>query len=178
MLDYTDISGRVEDVKNALNSLYELVYSQYDGIFQGEDAEKYRRMIQSIEGANRCMNEVNDINDRLSDAFEDKLRDAYMNLKEKVINSKTNHEDIEAQATDFFAEARACAERERSQTMDSNVEDVIVKIRRDKDFFYIQYAGGQWEKIKISDLPWSVAALINTYFDKRFALTIDAEDDE
>ncbi len=63
--------------------------------------------------------------------------------------------------------------------MNSTVEDVIVKIRRDKDFFYIQYAGGQWEKIKISDLPWSVAALLNTYFDERFALTIDAgEDDE
>ncbi len=74
MLDYTDISSKVEDVKNALNNLYELVYSQYDGIFQGEDAEKYRRMIQDIKGADRCMNEVNDINDKLSDAFEDKLR--------------------------------------------------------------------------------------------------------
>lgn len=67
MLDYTDISSKVEDVKNALNSLYELVYSQYDDIFQGEDAEKYQRMIQDIRGADRCMNEVNDINDRLSE---------------------------------------------------------------------------------------------------------------
>ncbi len=90
MLDYTDISSKVEDVKNALNSLYELVYSQYDGIFQGEDAEKYQRMLQDIKSADRCLNEVDDINDRLSDAFEDKLRDAYMDLKEKVINSKTN----------------------------------------------------------------------------------------
>ena len=73
MADYTDISSKVEDVKNALNSLYELVYSQYDGIFQGEDAEKYQRMIQDIRSADRCLNEVNDINDRLSDAFEENL---------------------------------------------------------------------------------------------------------
>ena len=78
MLDYTDISNKVEDVKNALNNLYELVYSQYDGIFQGEDKEKYQRILQGIKSADRCLNEVNDINDRLSDAFEDKLRDAYM----------------------------------------------------------------------------------------------------
>ena len=90
MSDYTDISSKIEDIKNALNSLYELVYSQYDGIFQGEDAEKYQRMLQDIKSADRCLNEVDDINDRLSDAFEDKLRDAYMDLKEKVINSKTN----------------------------------------------------------------------------------------
>ncbi len=73
MLDYTDISSKVEDAKNALNSLYELVYSQYDGIFQGEDAEKYQRMLQSIIRANSCINEVDDINDRLSDVFEENL---------------------------------------------------------------------------------------------------------
>ncbi len=73
MLDYTDISNKVEDAKNALNSLYELVYSQYDGIFQGEDAKKYQRMIQDIKGADRCMNEVDDLNNRLSDVFEDNL---------------------------------------------------------------------------------------------------------
>lgn len=87
MLDYTDISSKVEDVKNALNSLYELVYGQYDGIFQGKDAKKYQRMIQSIKSADRCMNEANDINDRLSDAFE-------------------------MQVTEFLAEARGCAESE------------------------------------------------------------------
>ena len=73
MLDYTDISSKVEDIKNALNSLYELVYSQYDDIFQGEDAERYQRMLQDIKGADRCMDEVNDINDRLSDVFEENL---------------------------------------------------------------------------------------------------------
>ncbi len=90
MLDYTDITSKIEDAKNALDSLYNLVYSQYDGIFQGEDAEKYQRMLQDIKGADRCMNEVNDLNDRLSDIFEEKLRDAYMDLKEKVINSQAN----------------------------------------------------------------------------------------
>lgn len=73
MLDYTDISSKVEDVKNALDGLYELVYGQYDGIFQGKDAEKYQRMLQDIKGADRCMNEVNDLNDRLSDVFEENL---------------------------------------------------------------------------------------------------------
>lgn len=73
MSDYTDISGKAEDIKEALNNLYELIYSQYDGIFQGEDAKKYQRMMQSIKSANRCMDEVNDINDRLSDVFEENL---------------------------------------------------------------------------------------------------------
>lgn len=73
MLNYTDISSKVEDVKNALNGLYELVYSQYDGIFQAEDARQYQRMLQAIKGANRCMDEVNDINDELADAFEENL---------------------------------------------------------------------------------------------------------
>lgn len=73
MLDYTDITSKVEDVKNALNSLYELVYGQYDGIFQGEDAEKYQRMLQDIKGADRCMNEVDELNNRLSDVFEENL---------------------------------------------------------------------------------------------------------
>jgi hypothetical protein len=73
MLDYTDISSKVEDIRNALDSLYNLVYSQYDGIFQGEDAKKYSKMLQSIRGADRYLNEVNDINDRLSDTFEENL---------------------------------------------------------------------------------------------------------
>ena len=73
MLDYTDISSKVEDIKNALNSLYELVYSQYDNIFQGEDVEKYQRMLQSIKDADRCMNEVDALNNGLSDVFEENL---------------------------------------------------------------------------------------------------------
>ena len=73
MLDYTDISSKIEDVKNALDSLYNLVYSQYDDIFQGEDAKKYQRMLQDIKSADRCLNEANDINDRLSDVFEENL---------------------------------------------------------------------------------------------------------
>ncbi len=72
-MDYTDISSKVEDVKSALNSLYELIYSQYDGIFQGEDAGKYQRIVQSIKDANRCMNEVDELNNRLSDVFEEYL---------------------------------------------------------------------------------------------------------
>ncbi len=73
MLDYTDISSKVEDIKNTLSSLYELVYSQYDGIFQGEDEKKYQRMIQDIRRADRCMNEVDELNNKLSDAFEENL---------------------------------------------------------------------------------------------------------
>ena len=73
MLDYTDISSKVEDIKNALDSLYNFVYGQYNGIFQGEDEEKYQRMLQDIRGADRCMNEVNELNNRLSDVFEENL---------------------------------------------------------------------------------------------------------
>ena len=73
MLDYTDIAGRIEDAKNALNSLYELIYGQYDGIFQGDDAEKYQRMLQDIKGADRCLTEVDELNIRLSDVFEENL---------------------------------------------------------------------------------------------------------
>lgn len=73
MLDYTDISSKVEDVQNALSSLYNLVYSQYDDIFQGEDAEKYRRILQDIESADRYMDEVTELNYRLSDVFEENL---------------------------------------------------------------------------------------------------------
>ena len=71
MADYTDISSKVQDVEDDLNRLYDLVYSQYDDIFQGKDAEKYRRMIQGIESAKRCMGEVNDLNAKLSDVFEE-----------------------------------------------------------------------------------------------------------
>ncbi len=52
-----------------MDRLYNFVYGQYDGIFQGEDAEKYSRMLQCIRGADRYLNEVNDINDRLSDGI-------------------------------------------------------------------------------------------------------------
>lgn len=70
MLDYTDISGKIEDVKRALDSLYNLIYGQYNGIFDWENDERYQRMLQKIRGADRCLNEANDLNDRLSDAFE------------------------------------------------------------------------------------------------------------
>ena len=77
MLDYTDITSKIEDVKSALDSLYNLVYSQYDGIFQGGDAEKYQKMIQDIKEAGRYMNEANELNNRLSDVFEENLDRLY-----------------------------------------------------------------------------------------------------
>lgn len=73
MLDYTDISSKIEDIQNDLDSLYDLIYTQYDGIFQGKDAEKYRRMLQDIRSANRCLTEVDELNARLSDVFEANL---------------------------------------------------------------------------------------------------------
>ena len=71
MSDYTDISSKIEDVKGALDSLYNLVYTQYDDIFQGEDAAKYHRLLSDIKIADRCMNEANELNDRLSDVYEE-----------------------------------------------------------------------------------------------------------
>ena len=73
MLDYTDISSKVEDVQNALDSLYNLIYSQYDGVFKGKDADMYQRMLQDIRNADKCLNEINEINNRLSDVFEENL---------------------------------------------------------------------------------------------------------
>lgn len=71
MADYTDISSKIEDIKDALDSLYNLVYTQYDNIFQGEDAAKYQRLLSDIKSADRCMNEANELNNRLSDVFEE-----------------------------------------------------------------------------------------------------------
>ena len=71
MSDYTDISSKIEDVKGALDSLYNLVYTQYDDIFQGEDGVKYRRLLSDIKIADRCMNEANELNNRLSDVYEE-----------------------------------------------------------------------------------------------------------
>ena len=71
MLDYTDITSKIEDVKGALDSLYNLVYTQYDGIFQGVVKVKYQRLLSDIKSADRCMDEANELNDRLSDAYEE-----------------------------------------------------------------------------------------------------------
>ena len=73
MLNYTDIPSKIEDVQNALDSLYDLIYSQYNNTFQGEDAEKYQRMLQDIQNADRLIDEVDDINNRLSNVFEENL---------------------------------------------------------------------------------------------------------
>lgn len=73
MSDYTDISSKIEDVQNALDSLYNLIYTQYDGIFQGKYAEKYQRMLQDIKSADRCLTDVDELNARLSDVFETNL---------------------------------------------------------------------------------------------------------
>ena len=71
MSDYTDISSKIKDVKGALDSLYNLVYTQYNGIFQGEDGAKYQRLLSTIRSADRCMNEADELNNRLSDVFEE-----------------------------------------------------------------------------------------------------------
>ena len=73
MLDYTDISSKIEGVQNALDSLYDLIYTQYNGIFQGKYVEKYQRMLQDIKSADRCLTEVDELNARLSDVFEENL---------------------------------------------------------------------------------------------------------
>lgn len=73
MSDYTDISSKIEDIKDALDSLYNLVYTQYDGIFQGVVKVKYQRLLSDIKNADRCMDEANELNDRLSDVYEENL---------------------------------------------------------------------------------------------------------
>lgn len=73
MPDYTDIESKIEDADNALDSLYNLIYSQYDNVFSGDDQKKYLRMLDAIKSAGRCLNEVSEINIVLSDKFEDEL---------------------------------------------------------------------------------------------------------
>ena len=60
------ISSKVEDVQNALDSLYNLVCGQYDGVFKGKDADEYQRMLQNIRNADKLLNEINEINNMLS----------------------------------------------------------------------------------------------------------------
>lgn len=72
MLDYTDIESKIEDANNALDSLYNLIYDQYDDVFSGEDGKKYVRMLDDIKSASRCLSEVSEINTVLSDKLEEK----------------------------------------------------------------------------------------------------------
>ncbi len=69
-MDYTDIESKIEDVNNALDSLYNLIYNQYNGVFSGTDNDKLLRMLDAIKAASRCMDEVSKINTSLSDKFE------------------------------------------------------------------------------------------------------------
>ncbi len=78
MTDYTDIKSKIEDVNDALDSLYNLAHGQYDNVFAGEDQANYTRLMDCIKSAKRCMDEADDLNERLSDAFETK------NTEEKI----------------------------------------------------------------------------------------------
>ena len=56
-------------------------------------------------------------------------------------------------------------------------EKVKVKIQRDAKYFYIQYgSGAEWEKVKITDLPWTVRALLNTFTSGEYEADIEAEE--
>ena len=74
-MDYTDIESKIEDANNALDSLYNLIYGQYNGVFSGTDNDKLLRMLNAIKGASRCMDEVSELNTSLSDRFEEMLHD-------------------------------------------------------------------------------------------------------
>ncbi len=70
-MDYTDIESKIEDTNNALDSLYNLIYREYNGVFSGTDNDKLLRMLDAIRAASRCMNEVSELNTSLSDRFEE-----------------------------------------------------------------------------------------------------------
>ena len=70
-MDYTDIESKIEDANNALDSLYSLIYREYNGVFSGADNDKLLRMFDAIKAANRCMNEVSELNISLSDRLEE-----------------------------------------------------------------------------------------------------------
>ena len=104
MLDYTNISSKIEDVKNALNDLDELVYSQYNGIFEGVDDIIYERIRELIQSAHRYMDIVDCHNNRLSDAFEEKLHGVYMTLEEEFTGKCRAHEKLRRQLDNVGSE--------------------------------------------------------------------------
>lgn len=56
-------------------------------------------------------------------------------------------------------------------------EKVNIKIQRDAEYFYIKYwYDAEWEKVKITDLPLSVKALLNTFTSGEYEAHIEAEE--
>ena len=56
------------------------------------------------------------------------------------------------------------------------MKKVNVKIKRDAKCFYIKYGdSAEWENVKISDLPWSVKALLNAFTSGEYASYIESE---
>lgn len=74
-MDYTDIESKIEDTNNALDSLYNLIYGQYNGVFSGADNDKLLRMLDAIKAASAMLDEVSELNTSLSDRFEGMLHD-------------------------------------------------------------------------------------------------------
>lgn len=74
--------------------------------------------------------------------------------------------------------SKICRRNNRKKEGEMNNQEIMVKIARTEKYFYIQYGGGaNIEKIKISDLPWSVRAILNTYFDSSINMIIETEED-
>ena len=55
-------------------------------------------------------------------------------------------------------------------------EKVNIKIRRDKNCFYIRYGIGAEYYVVINKLPWSVALLLKTLVSKEYEAVIEAEE--
>lgn len=72
MTDYTDIKGKIEDIQSALSSLDELIRSQYEDVFENAEIYKftYAQLLKDIKAADYQLQLANDLNDRLSDEFE------------------------------------------------------------------------------------------------------------
>jgi len=73
VIDYTEIPNKIEDISSAINSLYNLVSYWYNDIFLGEDEAEYQRLLRDINRAHTIVNEVGELNNRLSRVLEESL---------------------------------------------------------------------------------------------------------
>lgn len=72
MTDYTDIKEKIEDIQSALSNLDELIRGQYEDVFSEREIDKftYAELLKDIDAAYYQLQLANDLNDRLSDEFE------------------------------------------------------------------------------------------------------------
>ena len=58
-------------------------------------------------------------------------------------------------------------------------EEIVVKIRQDRNYFYILLGDSMdWEKIRKDSLPHSIRTLLKAYMSPRYNVLVQADIDE